>query len=663
MAALLRLIGVSGAGDHWVALDGQWQLGPLRGGWNKATAQHIGQTAREAARQARMAALELELEELRAELRRLEQANAELRREEQEAEKEWKAMPGPSAVLKAFAELQASQRIVLEARRQVERCHEKVHSARQILEEAIRERDLGAADLGLREWVARLSELEQLSESYARTLDRLAYERKTRRGREDSVAHQAQLEREAMDRLAAARERHQQAEQEFLEQAERCRVLEQNLGAKVEDYHRQLKETSSDLRSVEQALKAGQLRLQAVERKAVELEVRVENAERELAQVESLRDEAWRGFNLLVTLGLLGLQKLLEDKKELSVTAAVDLARKVLKDGPTSDAAAWDRVCKRVMDKANGLSNDMLLNDYRVSQEPSDDLFLFTVRVEDKDLELSELRSHLEALIDHQEMLLSAKDREILENHLVGDVSFQLHELLNRAEAWVEEMNDELSQRPTARGMMLRFRWLAAADAPPDFVELRAILMRTGGTWTSEERERLGRFLELRIQQAKEDDPSGTWQGHLEVAFDYRRWHTFVVERRQDNGPWKRLTRRTHGTGSGGEKALALTMPQFAAAAAFYRSVPKAPRFILLDEVFVGIDKTMRRQCMDLLRVFELDFVMTSETEWGCYDTVPELAIYHLHVWPDRKAIGVTRWLWRGNQRTPMPNVHAPLAP
>ena len=83
----------------------------------------------------------------------------------------------------------------------------------------------------------------------------------------------------------------------------------------------------------------------------------------------------------------------------------------------------------------------------------------------------------------------------------------------------------------------------------------------------------------------------------LAAALDYREWHRFSVERRQD-GQWKRLTRRTHGTGSGGEKAIALTVPQFAAAAAHYRTAHRlAPRWILLDEAFVGVDADMRSKC------------------------------------------------------------------
>ena len=121
--------------------------------------------------------------------------------------------------------------------------------------------------------------------------------------------------------------------------------------------------------------------------------------------------------------------------------------------------------------------------------------------------------------------------------------------------------------------------------------------------------------------------------------------------RKQDTG-WKRLTKRTHGTGSGGEKAVALTIPQFAAAAAHYSSAREdAPRLILLDEAFVGIDPDMRGKCMELIDVFDLDFMLTSESEWRCYASLPGVAIYHLSTSSGIDAVFVTRWVWNGNQK------------
>jgi hypothetical protein len=213
-------------------------------------------------------------------------------------------------------------------------------------------------------------------------------------------------------------------------------------------------------------------------------------------------------------------------------------------------------------------------------------------------------------------------------------------------------MNHELEARPTATGMRLRFVWEPLEDGPAGLAEARKRLLGSGATWSPAEREAVADFLQRQIQAVRvANQMTGTWQEHLKMALDYRGWHSFGVDRQQD-GQWKRLTRRTHGTGSGGEKAIALTIPQFAAAAAHYRTAdPQAPRLILLDEAFVGVDADMRAKCMGLLHSFDLDFVMTSEREWGCYATLPGLAIYQLSARAGIDAVGVTRWVWNGRER------------
>ena len=200
-------------------------------------------------------------------------------------------------------------------------------------------------------------------------------------------------------------------------------------------------------------------------------------------------------------------------------------------------------------------------------------------------------------------------------------------------------------------GMALRFKWEIGEEAPAGLEEIRRLLLRKDGTWSSGDRRLLGEFLQQQIKSIRDHYEAGTWSDHLKLALDYRMWHRFVVERHQD-GRWQRLTRRTHGTGSSGEKAVALTIPQFAAAAAHYQSAsPLAPRLILLDEAFVGIDNDMRSKCMGLLAAFDLDFIMTSEREWGCYPALAGLAIYQISARQGVDAVGVTRWVWNGRQR------------
>ncbi len=70
---------------------------------------------------------------------------------------------------------------------------------------------------------------------------------------------------------------------------------------------------------------------------------------------------------------------------------------------------------------------------------------------------------------------------------------------------------------------------------------------------------------------------------------------------RSNGAGWQLLTRKLHGALSGGEKAIALHLPLFAAVAAHYQAVPEGPRIILLDEVFVGVDSNNRGQVFALL--------------------------------------------------------------
>jgi hypothetical protein len=56
-------------------------------------------------------------------------------------------------------------------------------------------------------------------------------------------------------------------------------------------------------------------------------------------------------------------------------------------------------------------------------------------------------------------------------------------------------------------------------------------------------------------------------------------------------------------------------------------SFPLAPRLMLLDEAFAGINDAAKAHCMGLIREFDLDFVITSEREWACYAELPGVAM------------------------------------
>jgi hypothetical protein len=336
-----------------------------------------------------------------------------------------------------------------------------------------------------------------------------------------------------------------------------------------------------------------------------------------------------------------------------SARRAVELASELVSRLHSVDAGdpVWDQHQKSVAAQFNTLLQALTAQNWKAFGTFSEDVFVVTALFAGRECGADELRQILSDDVAARQMLVDAREMEVFENHLTGRLAAHLRDLLRSGEEQVRQMNTELESCPMSTGMRLRFVWQPADDGPPGMSEIRERLMASTDDWSPSERQMLGAFLQRQIQAPSPDGGDVGWRESLTDALDYRKWHRFGVERYQD-GIWKRLTRRTYGTGSGGEKAVALTLPHFAAAAAFYRTAdPLAPRLILLDEAFVGIDADMRAKCMGLIHAFDLDFMMTSEREWGCYQTLPGIAIYHLSTRPGIDAIGLTRWVWNGRQR------------
>jgi hypothetical protein len=266
-----------------------------------------------------------------------------------------------------------------------------------------------------------------------------------------------------------------------------------------------------------------------------------------------------------------------------------------------------------------------------------------------------ELARALEVEVAERGRLLDERERVILENHLVNEVASTLQELISEAEAQVALMNSELAERPTSTGMKLRLLWRPREDGPAGLAEARERLLRqTADAWSPEDRAAVGGFLQARIAEVRSRNAAGTWLEHLSEALDYRSWNRFVIQRHQ-NGQWRSAT----GPASGGERVLAASVPLFAAASAHYASAgnPHAPRLVTLDEAFAGVDDNARAKYLGLLASFDLDVVMTSEREWGCYPEVPGLAIAQLSRTDDVAAVLVTNWEWDGTRRSKVDRV------
>jgi len=654
--AILRCISVGKeTGPIWVDLDGTWQTGPMHGSWTKVEAQHIGQSAREASRRKRLSEIESELSHHKDLLNNLQAEKAAVERREHAAASESQRLPDDSGVRNAVAAMAQAALALDEARERLAEAEARVAQRRSEHKELSDRRYSTALDLKLDAWVedlagfeSKVHELRNALSGFWPSLQSYAGALRGRANIEAMLTAAATEEDRRTDSLRQARQAAAIAEAEF-------KTLDSSVGASVKEILQKIEQARRGLETVLERLKEDRGRSGDLRVEAAKYAKDVERMSRDFDAAAIARDSACQKLQKLAAARLLqiAIPDLPGMESEWSATRALEVARTVanrLRDLDASDAA-WTSSEKDIHHHIQILIETLQPHGHRPWYCPEDGVVSVIVNVQGKEWTMADLRNDLEVQIRDRQRILDEREIEILERHLIGEVSSHLHDLLHQAMDLVERMNVEIESRPMSTGMALRFKWEVGEEAPSGLDEVRRLLLRRDGTWSAGDRRLLGQFLQEQIKSVREHHEAGTWADHLKLALDYRTWHRFVVERQQDSR-WQRLTRRTHGTGSGGEKAVALTIPQFAAAAAHYQSAsPAAPRLILLDEAFVGIDNDMRSKCMGLLAAFDLDFIMTSEREWGCYPTLPGLAIYQLSARQGIDAVGVTRWVWNGRQR------------
>jgi uncharacterized protein (TIGR02680 family) len=654
---LLVAIGLGESDDPvWVSRGGRFRIGVLRGAWHKPAAAFVGHTAREAARRARLAELRDRADAARAELAALERRLAELARRHAQLERELAELPSDAEVRAADSALAAVEAELAALAQRLDGARTREQQARADEEAAREALQADAADLGLPRGGEELAEVELALGRLRETLAAL-WPAFSRRERAAQVCTRALADvRAAESELAETAGRLAEAELHLGAAVERRDTLRATAGAAIAELERRLGEVARALAANAAAQRATEERLGEAQRADGAAEALSGELRRQLDAAAAGRLAAVDGLRRFATTGLIAVAMpeldVLDPGEEWNVTQALRLAREIeqaLAGDPDEDAR-WRRLQRRVTDELGVLADALRRHGNNATASFREDGIVVEVTFRAHMTSLPELAAALADEVQERRRLLDSREREILENHLVGEVASTLQELIAAAERRVADANRELAERRTTTGMQLRLRWTADPDAPDGLADARARLLRqTADAWSEADRAAVGGFLQNQINAIRAQDATGTWLEHLTRALDYRRWHRFTVERRQGGG-W----RSAGGPSSTGERVLAATVPLFAAASSYYSSAGNlhAPRLVMLDEAFAGVDDRARAQCLGLLAAFDLDVVMTSEREWGCYAEVPGLAIAQLSRVEGIAAVLVTRWEWDGAART-----------
>lgn len=640
----------------WIAIDGRWRNGPLHGCCRKESVQFIGHDAREEQRIRRLEEVQAELRRIEEEAKQLKQRRRSLDERSLAIDRHIKAVPSDSAIREAAARTAMAAQKLLESRKALTTVEQVVADRRTKADGARNARDLDGRDLGLLAWVDRLEELDRQMTSYQRVLAELwpSIDHFDSLKSQDAAAVAAVSEAEQDITLLREREHTQRTRR--AKASQRLKTLQESVGVQAAEILRELEVAVDRRDSLLKEIKQAEIEEKEAGRLVARMDERMASRREIINGETERRRQSCAAFQQLCSLGLLRTamgESLDEHQSDWSVSRTVDAARQAESalTHVSADDTAWDRVQEAVTTRIQDLNTALSQQAFTSTLQTSDGLYRVTVPYQGRDRSVQELRELLSEEVQQRQLIFDEREREIIENHLIGEVAAKLHEQIHQAHRLVDQMNAEIQKRPMSTGMTLKFDWKPDEELPGGIVEMCKKLLAATGTWSPSERSAIGRYLQDHIKEVRASQEMGTWHEHLAEALDYRRWHRFWVMRKQE-ATWKRLTKRTHGTGSGGEKAVALTIPQFAAAAAHYSSArDDAPRLILLDEAFAGIDPDMRGKCMELIDVFDLDFLLTSEIEWGCYAGLPGVAIHQLSTRSGFDAVFLTRWIWNGKRR------------
>ena len=216
---------------------------------------------------------------------------------------------------------------------------------------------------------------------------------------------------------------------------------------------------------------------------------------------------------------------MLDPGAEWNVTQALRLAREI-EQALSADAeedARWQRLQRQVTDELGTLADALRRHGNNAAASFREDGIVVEVDFRAHTTSLPALAAALAEEVEERQRLLDSREREILENHLVGEVASTLQELITAAERRVADTNRELAERPTSTGMQLRLRWTADPDGPDGLADARARLLRqTADAWSEADRAAVGGFLQNQIRAVRAQDAAGNWLEHLTRALDYR---------------------------------------------------------------------------------------------------------------------------------------------
>lgn len=662
MAGLLSCLSEEPEGNAWFATDGRYRQGVLQGqSVAQQPAGYIGASARRANRERQLAALARQIEEKQQELKEIQARLQQIKTAQQQLQQAYEARP-TTADLAVALDLAAKQRGEVERReRTLDDCARQVQQQKMQLAAIHAEIVPQTQGLPYEQNAETYDQMVDLCLEYKETYQTISVDKGQLELRQSRVLDlEQQLDDLNEDLLACTdRVRRQQAEQRktqaALDELERYLAQPeiQALAQKLDELRAALVRAQKKYHDTDTQIQVQQSNL---DHERPELARKKQELEKAIAEEETLRqifeEELCRGP------GQPGRQ-----------------------EGPLWQQAetARDRIRQRDRnlgpdDLRTSLEKNMhiasALNTYRMGIQPLFDSEEGRLRsrvciqlyLDGQRLDLLDFIRRLENQREVEEQLLSQEDRRLFETILNQTVITKLSHRINNSQEWTQKMSDIMEQLNTSMGLRFSLVWKgkpADQQQELDTGELLKLLCKDPAFMGDADREKITDHFRAKINRARERSQMeaipATYSELMREALDFRNWFTFRLFYQKggaEKAAKKELTDSAFNSFSGGEKAMAMYVPLFAALAAQYTAAGgEAPRLMALDEAFAGVDETNIESMFALVHELGFNYIMNSQALWGCYPSVSSLNIAELWRPQNAPIVTVLRYHWDGHVR------------
>ncbi len=653
-----------------LAPDGSFRQGILAGRAGKAgEAEFVGRLARKRRREERIRQLQQQVQEWEQAATGQRQVLEERNRQLEALDREYRQLPD-------FSELNEALRALREAALRLELLEQSAGEQEQRARAADQERnrcyqsmlqhcrpfpygrteaEYAAAEEACRDYGRLWSECRERLGQLARDRESI-YMQKERMAGEEQALDDALEEQRHYEAAARAGEARIRQYEEYLNRPE------------IREKAERLQRLGAELRRLEQECQRRQLQLTRLDERLQLLEQggpeKKAALQRTIGQETCLR----RYFEEELSL------KLVMSREGMSLADCARKAQEALRESDRNrEAAEMLQALYQVFQRRNGslASYGANLEDCfggepgEAEAEPVPGAIRKRVRMvsvwNGKKVYLEEFYQILKSAIEETQLLIQEKDRELFEDILSQTISQQLTDRIGESRRWVAEMSRLMRDMDTSMGMVFSLEWkprTAENGEELDVAELEQILLRDRELLTVEDVEKVAAHFRSKIRTEKQAlEESGGIINYMDLvrdAMDYRKWFAFQMYYRRGEGPRKLLTNAAFNRFSGGEKAMAMYVPLFAAVNAQYQKAGREdhPRMMALDEAFAGVDDQNIRSMFELVQKLDFDYIMNSQALWGCYRTVPALRIAELIRPKNSSVVTIIRYTWNGRERS-----------